>query len=46
MNRFLDLNKVAFTTYGSSMTLVRKQNACMGFEIDHTVPDGYYFHPI
>lgn len=46
MNRFLNLNKMAFTTYGSSMTIVRKENAMMGFNTSVKVPDGYYFHPI
>lgn len=46
MNRFLNLDKMAFTTYGSSMTITRKENAFMGFNMDNKVPDGYYFHPI
>ena len=46
MNRFLNLDKMAFSSYGSSMTITRKQNAYMGFDFSHTVPDGYYFHPL
>lgn len=46
MNKFFDLNKVAFTTCGSSMTLTRKEDAYMGFDLSRKVEDGYYFHPI
>lgn len=46
MNRFLNLNKMAFCTYGSNMTITRKQNAYMAFDMNETVPDGYYFHPL
>lgn len=46
MNRFLNLDKMAFCTHGSCMTITRKQNAHMAFDMGATVPDGYYFHPL